>query len=299
MLTFERVQSRPRVFQSLTGLPREAFHRLLPRFAQIYDQEQPQAKRQRRPGAGRKPTLRSMADKLLFILFYFRQYPTQETLAFFCGFSQGQACQWIHRLTPFLNTALGAEQHLPARPPADIQGVLAACPGLAFIIDGTERPIARPKDSQRRQDYYSGRRKRHTVKNIIITEKSSGKIKALGGTHPGRQHDKAAADEDHFLFPPGSQVWKDTGFQGYEPEQTTTFQPKRKPKGRDLSVEEKESNRGIARDRVGIEHSLGGVKIFRIVHAVFRNRVPSYVDRVLEVACGLFNFCRECRMATS
>ncbi len=64
-------------------------------------------------------------------------------------------------------------------------------------------------------------------------------------------------------------------------------------------MEEKESNRGIARDRVGVEHSLGGVKIYRIVHDVFRNRVPSYVDRVLEVGCGLFNFCRECRMATS
>src|SRR5512135_3812437 len=171
MLTFERVQSRPRVFQSLTGLPREAFRRLLPRFAQISDQEQPQAKRQRRPGAGRKPTLRRMADKLLFILFYFRQYPTQETLAFFFGFSQGQACQWIHRLTPLVNAAVGVEQQLPARPPADVQQVLAACPELAFIIDGTERPLARPKDAQRRQDDYSGRRKRHTVKKIIITEK--------------------------------------------------------------------------------------------------------------------------------
>src|SRR4051812_28617342 len=134
------------------------------------------------------------ADKLVFLLFYFRQYPTQETVAVLFGFSQGQACQWIHRLTPIVNRALGYELQLPARQPAPLQEVLRACPGLEFLIDGTERPIRRPRDSQRRREDYSGKKRRHTKKNIVITDKPSGKVVGLGPTHAGSRHDKACVD---------------------------------------------------------------------------------------------------------
>ncbi|MFN3761738.1 MAG: transposase family protein, partial [Anaerolineae bacterium] len=55
--------------------------------------------RQRRRGAGRKSVLRTLEDKLLFILLYFRLYPTQEVLGFLFGFGQPQANYWVHRLT--------------------------------------------------------------------------------------------------------------------------------------------------------------------------------------------------------
>ena len=85
------------------------------------------------------------------------------------------------------------------------------------------------RDAKKRQrQYYSGKKKRHTVKNIVITHQGSRKIKALGPTCEGKKHDKAAVDETDFLFPPGSRLWKDTGFQGYEPPGTTTYQPKKK-----------------------------------------------------------------------
>ena len=205
------------------------------------------------------------------------------------GLSQGQACTWIHRLTPVLNQALGYEQQLPARPPAAVAQVLAACPDLAFIVDGTERPIQRPKDAARQRQYYSGKKKRHTVKNIVITHQGSRKIKALGPTCEGKKHDKAAVDETDFLFPPGSRLWKDTGFQGYEPPGTTTYQPKKKPRGGELTPAEKETNQAISRERIGVEHSLGGTKVFRIVHDVFRNHRPAFDDLVMATACGLFN----------
>jgi hypothetical protein len=57
----------------------------------------------------------SLEDKLVFILFYFKYYPTQEVLGFLFGIGQSQANEWIHRLTPLLNAALGYEQQLPAR----------------------------------------------------------------------------------------------------------------------------------------------------------------------------------------
>ncbi len=169
-------------------------------------------------GGGAKGVRSTPADKLVFLLVYFRQDPTPEVLAFLCGFSQGQACPWIHRLTPIVHRVLGYELHWPARPPAPLQQVLRACPGLEFLIDGTERPIRRPKDDDRRREDSSGKKKRPTSKNIVITAKATGQGVGLGPTHAGSRHDKACADADGSVFPEGSTLYKDTGFPGYEPE---------------------------------------------------------------------------------
>jgi DDE superfamily endonuclease/Helix-turn-helix of DDE superfamily endonuclease len=304
MMNFEKLRTRPRVFQQLTGLTVAAFETLLAAFGRAYqddcherDHERP-TPRQRRQGGGRKGALPTLADKLVFLLFYFRHYPTQETLAFLFGFSQGQACQWIHRLTPIVNRALGSELQLPIRPPAELHAVLASCPDMEFIIDGTERPIRRPKDSQRRREDYSGKKKRHTKKNIVITDKPTGKVLGLGQTRAGSKHDKACVDEENYVFPEGSTLYKDSGFQGYEPEGITTYQPKKKPRGKELTPEEKEANRLISRVRVKVEHSIGGVKVFRIVQETFRNIKEGFVDLVMETACGLFNLRLESRALT-
>jgi hypothetical protein len=59
---------------------------------------------------------------------------------------------------------------------------LADCPGLEFIIDGTERPISRPKDKKRQESHYSGKKKQHTVKNNVVSDKRTRKIKVLSET---------------------------------------------------------------------------------------------------------------------
>jgi hypothetical protein len=294
MLTFAKARSRPRVFQQLTGLSLSQFEHLLPDFQAAYQAErdrhaQGQPSRQRRPGGGRRATLATPADKLLFVLFYFRHYPTQEVLAFLFGFSQGQACDWIHRLTPLVQQALGHGLHLPARAAADLVQVLAACPDLTFLIDGTERPTRRPQDRQRQKDDYSGKKKRHTKKNIVVTDKATGQVLGLGQTQPGSTHDTKCVDAEGYTYPQGSKLYKDTGFQGYEPDGVQTYQPKKKPRGGSLTEAEKLVNQQISRQRISVEHSLGGVKVFRIVHDVFRNVKEGLVDTVMEIACGLFN----------
>lgn len=305
MLNYAKIKSRPRIVQSITGLSQSAFAQLAIAFRRAYEQAlderdtQRETPRQRRRGGGRKAVLVTIEDKLVFILFYFRLYPTQEVLGFLFGLGQPQANEWVHRLTPVLNTALGYEQQLPARQAADLVHVLAACPGLEFIIDGTERPIQRPRDAQRQRDYYSGKKKRHTVKNIVITDKRTKKIKGLGQTQAGKKHDKAATDEEDYRFPPGSKLWKDTGFQGYEPEQTATYQPKKKPRKGELTAAEKEQNRAIAQQRIGVEHSIGGVKVFRIVRDVYRNHRQHFEDLIMETTCGLHNLRVHFRLAAA
>jgi hypothetical protein len=296
MNRFEQLKTKPARMKCLTGLTVEGFVALLPAFAAAYEvdlkqrDEQRGAPRQRERGAGQKGALPHIADKLVFILFYFRLYPVQMAQGFFFGMGQPQANEWIHRLSPVLRMALGYDLQLPARRPRDIKALLESCPGLAFIIDGTERPIRRPTDPARQRANFSGKRKRHTRKNNVITDKRTGKVKGLSPTVEGKRHDKKLADEQDGAFPPGSTLWKDTGFQGYEPNKVKTLQPTKKPKGRDLSPDEKAANTAISRDRILIEHTLGGVKVFRIVHDVFRNVREGFDDLVMEIACGLHNF---------
>jgi hypothetical protein len=303
MITYERLRRQAVVFQCVTGLTVKACEDLLPAFERAYqrmldqrDQQRP-SPRQRQRGGGRKGALASRADQLLFILVYFRLYPVQVVQGFLFGMGQPQANEWIQRLTPLLDEALGYQHQLPARQTKAITEILAQCPGLEFILDGSERPIRRPQSGERQRSYYSGKQKRHTVKNLVISDKRTRKIKALSATVAGKTHDKKLADEQAFAFPKGSKLWKDTGFQGYEPADTTTFQPRKKPKGRELTDEEQASNRRISRERIGVEHSLGGVKVFAIVQAIFRNLRAGWDDLVMAIACGLHKFRLDYRLS--
>ena len=111
----------------------------------------------------------------------------------------------------------------------------------------------------------------------------------MSPTCEGKKHDKKLADEQALRFPQGSKLWKDTGFQGYEPDNVDTFQPKKKPKGGQLTPEEKVENATISSIRIGVEHSIGGVKVYQITQDIFRNLKQGFDDLAMETACGLHN----------
>ena len=139
MISYDKLKDKPRVFQSIVGLSLSGFDKLLPAFHCAYEIElekrdkERKSPRQRQRGGGRKGEMPAIEDKLLFILFYFRVYPTQTLQGYLFVLSQPQANYWIHCLTPILNQALGYEQQLPARRAKDVKAVLETCPGLEFI----------------------------------------------------------------------------------------------------------------------------------------------------------------------
>lgn len=127
------------------------------------------------------------------------------------------------------------------------------------------------------------------MKNIVIADALSKKVIYLSGTYEGKKHDRKTADEENPAFPEGSTVFKDTGFQGYEPENTDCHQPEKKPRGKELPEEDRIFNRMISGVRVIAEHVISGVKRLRIVKDVFRNTKKGFGDLVMEIACGLHN----------
>jgi hypothetical protein len=169
MLSYYTLKDKPRVLRAFTSLDREEFETLLHPFEQAWEAYvnhhlRHQQARKRRYGGGRKPHLLTIEDKLLFILFYFKVYPLQEVMAACFGMSQGRANEWIHKLSPILESALGAAQALPERNPQNLEQVLALCVSVDFMIDGTERPVQRPTDALEQQDQYSGKKKAYAQK---------------------------------------------------------------------------------------------------------------------------------------
>ena len=82
---------------------------------------------------------------------------------------------------------------------------------------------------------------------------------------------------------------QDTGFQGFELESIRILQPKKKPKGKELSEAEKQANQAISSVRVRVEHVMSGIKRCRIVKDKHRNWLKGFKDTVMEIACGLHN----------
>ena len=112
----------------------------------------------------------------------------------------------------------------------------------------------------------------------------------LSETFAGSVHDKKIADEQQVRFPAGITLWQDTGFLGHNPENVTVKMPTKKPKGKELTKEQKEENRKISSFRILVEHAIGGAKRCRIVKERFRCTKFGFDDTVMLIACGLHNF---------
>lgn len=293
MLSYDQIKDKPRVLLSFTGLTQTEFEELLIAFAFAwYKSEQKRKKkqkRQRRVGGGRKPKLKTMADRLLFILFYLKTYPLQEVQAFMFNMSQGQANEWIHRLAVVLKAALADLNHLPEREGERLANILHENETFSFSQDGCERRRQRPKDNDKQKEYYSGKKGTHTMKNHLVAHPESRRVCYLSKTVPGKKHDKKLADESEMQFPPLSLLEQDTGFQGFGPDAVIVLQPKKKPKGKELSHAEKFINRCVSSGRIVAEHVIAGVKRCRIVKDVLRNWKSDFDDLIMELACGLHN----------
>jgi hypothetical protein len=74
-----------------------------------------------------------------------------------------------------------------------------------------------------------------------------------------------------------------------------TKQPKKKPRGGELSVDDQVNNSIISGVRIIAEHVISGIKRCRIVKDVFRNTKEEFDDLVMEIACGLHNLRTESR----
>ena len=118
-------------------------------------------------------------------------------------------------------------------------------------------------------------------------------IAVVTPVYVGKTHDFSIFKEENIInfIPPKTTVYVDTGFEGINSlsDDIVIRKPKKKRKNKKLNGGERLGNRLISRERVKVEHAIGGLKKFKIVSAIFRGITQS-MDKIMEIACGLWNF---------
>ena len=300
MLDIDRALRQESVLRSLTGLRVRQFEILHKKFeAELLSRKLTiKPVRKRAMGGGRKHTLQNSAGMLFFILMYFKVYPTMEVAGFLFGVAKSRICEWVHTYQPVLEAVLGENMDLPKRKISSVDEFLATFPKVKrLIIDATERPRRRPKDPKQQRRHYSGKKKRHTMKNTVVVEPRSKKILILTPTVPGSVHDKKDLDENEIVpnIPEKIPLELDLGYKGLENEYEGIIIPHKKPRNGELTKTQKRQNRKIASSRIRVEHSIGLCKRYRCLSDPYRNRREGFDDAIMLTCCGLVNFYQRTR----
>jgi hypothetical protein len=245
--------------------------------------------RKRAVGGGRKGELSSGLTKAAFILFYVKVYPTFDVLSAVSGIDRSGCCRWVQKLLPLLEKALGQKLMLPKRKIRSMAEFYAAFPQAREVcIDGTERPRQRPQRKTSDRKHFSGKKKRHTQKTILITQ--GRRIGYLSPSKRGARHDKRLLEQRHVLpfIPAHVSLLVDSGFQGLK--HPGTCLPYKATKKHPLTDEQKEWNKLLASLRVQVEHVIGGLKRSGAASGIYRNRLPNMHDKFNLLAAGIWNF---------
>ena len=99
-----------RQMKAFTGLSQAQFDHLLPVFSGLYQASQQHTDekgvesgtRRRKPGGGSKGKLPTMAEKLPFVLYYYKTYPTFDVLGTQFAMARSKAHENLYKLSPML-----------------------------------------------------------------------------------------------------------------------------------------------------------------------------------------------------
>ncbi|MEP6904386.1 MAG: transposase family protein, partial [Actinomycetota bacterium] len=171
-----------------------------------------------------------------------------------------------------------------------------AYPELTFLIDGVEQEKRKPKDQAKRKDDYSGKKKKHTRKQIVIGT-PAGIIVNQSPSVGGRSHDFKVFKEDcekrqviDEFAEHRTWFYGDSRFQGID-ELGLAIRTRITHRGRrnhPLTRDEKKINRLRNHTRVEIKHTFSLRKKYRIAAEVYRNRDADY-DQTMNIVAGLVN----------
>ena len=141
-----------------------------------------------------------------------------------------------------------------------------------LIVDSSEQVIERPSSYQDQKQYYSGKQKKHTLKNqFVVLPKGKDIVDVVVGK-PGPMSDIKICRQTLNRFAPQQFFSGDKAYVGES--QITT--PSKKPKNGELTEEEKEENKALSSQRIFVEHLIRVVKIFKIVQERFRLNKSRY-----------------------
>ncbi|MDT4895277.1 MAG: hypothetical protein QOH25_354 [Acidobacteriota bacterium] len=319
MSLYHKLSRKPQLFLSVTGMNLHQFQTLLPQFEQAA--EKLERRRKKRVVVTGKKRLRgigggaqfanSLPDRLLMLLFYYRLYLTQEFLTLlFTAEHKSVICRAIQLMRPVFESILPVpeqarrrilcladkEQKRRKKRIGSIEEFQKAYPELSFIIDGVEQPKRKPQKPAKRKSDYSGKKKRHTLKQLVIGT-PSGIIVDQSPSTGGRPHDFKVFKDDHAQRAISNEfkdyrvtLYGDSGFDGMGAMglPVTVRLNEKARRNRPLSREQKKLNRLRSSTRIKIEHTFSRRKKYAIASDIYRNRDEDY-DQTMNIVAGLVN----------
>ena len=315
MFTEDSLRQYPALVKALTGVPAEAFWPLVAQAGA--DWADARARRLQRPGrrralGGGQGVRRPMAVRVAVVLAYLRLHVPQAVVGWLFGVSQGEVSRELREVLPLLSPALPCPAVWDAMPEGQSgpAGALLAVEQLAgglVLLDATEQRVSRPGDDATQRRHYSGKKKQHTLKTQLATD-GAHRILAISAAVPGATHDKPRCDALHTLdrLPDGVTVLADKGYQGLagavetvalcdtasreerRQPRLTARTPHKKPRGGELTEEQRAFNRQLGAVRIRVEHCIGWLKNWAILAARFRCAHTLYTA-VMQTICGLVN----------
>src|SRR6478736_7276686 len=231
MFSYERLSRKQLLFKSFTGLTVQEFDDSYDKeIAKRYDKYEIQRlskrnkDRERDIGAGR-PFKLDLENRFLMLLVYCRLYITYTLSGFLFDLDQSTVCRDIQKIEKLIRECVPIPQKIYGitKRLKTTEEVEQYFPGFLAFIDCTEQQIPRPVDNKRREAYYSGKKKRHTVKNQFMVN-NHGIIIHKTDHKKGRRHDYDIYKETRPATPNHVVNVFDLGYLGIEkdfPEQTS------------------------------------------------------------------------------
>ena len=296
--------TRERTIKATIGMSREKFGSLVDVFANSYNaiqQERLKNKEIKRiKNSGPTGILDTPEKQLFFVLYYLKTYPTFDVLGFHFDLSAGHAHDYVVCYLSVLQHSLETLGAAPKREISDPKEFMQLIEKYdKILIDGTEASCVRPADNDEQENRYSGKKKRHTVKSLVISTQDKN-IVYISSVYGGCTHDYTMMKE---CFPT-SESWfdkidalADLGFLGASKDYSASISlPHKKPRksksnpSPQLTDIQKQENRAHSKIRVAVENAIGGMKHFYCLTHRIRNHSTELIDQFFGLSAGLWNF---------
>ncbi|MBE9003302.1 transposase family protein [Nostoc sp. LEGE 12447] len=285
-MVFDYIEKYPHRTKQILGISYEQLQSLLncaiKRHQEIKTKQESQKIRINAAGGGRKEKL-LIQEQVCLCLFYLRQMPTFQVLGMLFGVSKTEANDTFHEWIPILRDILPSSLlEQVSNNESDLLFVQELLTTFRLLVDSLEQPIYRNSDQKEQQKYFSGKKRQHTLKSLVIGIPEGKDIVEVEIGVPGPTADIKLFRKSQNKFDKSQPFSGDKGFQGGENINTPH---KRKPK-RELTQQQKDENKALSSNRIFIEHLIRLLKIFRIYSQRFRLNLETYEQIILTV-CGL------------
>jgi hypothetical protein len=298
ILRYERLHRHPAIFKAMTGLYVAEFDELLadvlPRLAHADQQRRTRRERKRALGAGHPFDLPDR-DQVLLTVVWLRRYPTHEVLGYLFDVGEWTAGRAIHRVLPLLEASGRDTMRMPdpgKKRRRSLDKLLAETPDLVVLVDTFEQRVQRHREPSQANQYYSGKKKQHTLKSQITIDEQTGTICDVSDSVAGPTADIALLEASGVMerLPEGVGAGGDLAYIGIDKLHPCGkgVTPRRKPRGKDRPAEDVAFNRAFASRRIPVEHTIGRLRRYECLAQQDRDHRLNHSARVRAVA-GLVN----------